>query len=66
MQREKKGDAVAQVQEGDGQKPAIAVETGTSGEEVVLRVRDNGPGIPADLRERILGASAKRGHSCGL
>jgi C4-dicarboxylate-specific signal transduction histidine kinase len=32
---------------------AIRLETAREGDTVVLRVRDNGPGVPAALRERI-------------
>jgi C4-dicarboxylate-specific signal transduction histidine kinase len=32
---------------------AIRLETSREGESVVLRVRDNGPGVPPALRERI-------------
>jgi len=32
---------------------ALCIETAREGDEVVLRVRDNGPGVPAALRDRI-------------
>jgi PAS domain S-box-containing protein len=34
-------------------EPWIEVDTGASGDEVWVRVRDNGPALPAALRERI-------------
>jgi two-component system, NtrC family, sensor kinase len=33
--------------------PTVSVSTRRAGEHVEIRVRDNGPGIPAEIRERI-------------
>jgi signal transduction histidine kinase/ligand-binding sensor domain-containing protein len=38
---------------GDGFAPAVTVETAATGEGVVVRIRDNGGGIPEHVRRRI-------------
>jgi two-component system NtrC family sensor kinase len=38
---------------GDGFRPALKVTTRDLGREVEIRVRDNGTGIPPDLREKL-------------
>lgn len=37
----------------DGYEPTVRIETRALGDEVVIRVADNGPGIPADLLEHV-------------
>ena len=37
----------------DHSVPRILVRTSTQGEQVVLEIADNGPGIPSEIRERI-------------
>jgi signal transduction histidine kinase len=37
-----------------GRKPRIVVSTARDGDSLVLKVADNGPGVPADDRERVL------------
>src|SRR5690606_1748811 len=39
---------------GPGGGPRVRVETARCGGRVEVRIRDNGPGIPAEIRERIL------------
>jgi len=39
--------------EGDGDKGRIQVRTARIGQMVEIRIIDNGPGVPADIRERI-------------
>jgi GAF domain-containing protein len=38
---------------GDGYEPKLAAATKNLGDSVEIRIRDNGTGIPADVRERI-------------
>jgi signal transduction histidine kinase len=40
-------------QEGDGFAPAISLTTRATGEKIEIEVRDNGSGIPAEVREKI-------------
>lgn len=52
-------NAIQALQEGreqNGVRPAIHVQTGEEDERFVVRVRDNGPGIPEELRTRIFEA----------
>ena len=37
----------------DGFAPALTVTTRDAGEAVEIRVRDNGPGIPSDIRDKL-------------
>src|SRR5262249_59450067 len=39
--------------EGPGYTPKVVVSTRDTGVEVEIRFRDNGPGVPAELREKI-------------
>ena len=36
-----------------GDSPSVTVELGESGSEIILAVRDNGPGVPGDLADAI-------------
>jgi signal transduction histidine kinase len=40
-------------QEGDGYAPAISLTTRATGEKIEIEIRDNGSGIPAEVREKI-------------
>ena len=40
-------------QDGDGFEPVLAAATKSLGDRVEIRIRDNGTGIPSDVREKI-------------
>jgi GAF domain-containing protein/nitrogen-specific signal transduction histidine kinase/HAMP domain-containing protein len=42
-----------QVSEGNGFEPTLRVSTRDSGRSVEIRVRDNGTGVPADVRDKL-------------
>lgn len=47
----------------------VSITSRVDGKEAILRVRDNGPGIPADIQERIFEpffSTKEDGHSTGL
>lgn len=47
------------IQHNDTETPAITVSVDTDPESVLLRVADNGPGIPEDRRDEIFGKGEK-------
>jgi two-component system sensor histidine kinase HydH len=56
----------SQAMEGNGR---IQMEASRSGDETIIRVRDSGPGIPAELRERVFEAlftTKAKGTGLGL
>lgn len=55
----------------EGYQPTVALQTRSDGENVEIRIRDNGPGIPADVAEKIFNPffttkAANQGTGLGL
>jgi signal transduction histidine kinase len=53
------------IQHNDTEAPRVSVTVETTAETVVVRVADNGPGIPVDRRDEVFGRGEKGLDSAG-
>ena len=62
-------NAVQAISERSGDQNRIMVETGTDQDHLIISVRDTGPGVPDDLKQRIFDpffTTKPRGKGTGL